>query len=46
MQTAGNLVATAAELTACVQNGENNRQSRYTHFLVRCNRYTAAVITD
>ena len=34
MQTAGNLVAAAAELAACVQNRENNRNGGDSEFFV------------
>ena len=46
VQTAGNLVTAAAELTACVQNGENNRQCRYSHLFMHGNGNTTSVITD
>ena len=46
MQTAGNLVAAAAELSAGVQNGQNNGNGRKTLLLVDADRDTAAVIAD
>ena len=44
VQTAGDLVAVAAELAAGVQNGENNLQCRNTHLRMDADRDAASVV--
>ena len=46
VQTAGNLVAAATELSAGVQYGQNNGNGRKSLLLVDTDGYTAAVIAD
>ena len=44
MQTARNLVTAAAELTACVENSEYNRNGRKSCFAVNADGNTTSVI--
>ena len=46
VQTAGDLVAVAAELTAGVQDGQNDRHGGDAHLFVHAHRDTASVILD
>ena len=44
MQTAGNLIAAAAEFAAGMQNGIHNRHGRQTRLVLHADRHAAAVI--
>ena len=46
VQTAGDLIAAAAELTACVQHGENHLQGGDAHLGMLAHGDTAAVVGD
>ncbi len=46
MKSAGDLVALAAEFSACVQNGKHYLRCRNARFMVYCGRNAASVILD
>ena len=46
MQTARNLVAVAAELAACVQDGQHDLERRNAHLGMDADRDAAAVVID
>ena len=44
MQTAGNLIASAAEFAAGVQNGEHNLHGGNSHLRLNANRNAASIV--
>ena len=46
MQTTGNLIATTAELTACMQNGKNDFQRRFSGLNLDIDRDTTTIIRN